>query len=134
MIWIIPAAVAVLALTAAGLARAAVRAGTHPQPSHGPIPAGDIGVAALACRPGWRHAYILDAYVDAGGHLIIVTAGPDGAKTGLIIPSDVPAALASVSSLLALDTPLDARSLASAITASRAGTVIAIRITEEDLS
>lgn len=126
MIWtIIALALALAAVT--GLARAAARAGKAPQPSGAPIPAGDIGVAALSCQPGWEPAYVLDATV-AGGRLIIRTAAPDGRQTGLVLPADNPAALASVSSLLALDdTPLDVTAIASSITASRAGTIIAIR-------
>lgn len=135
MIWIAVVSPALLALVAvAGLARAAARAGAAPQPPSAPIPAGDIGTAALSCRPGWEPAYILGATV-TGGRLIILTAAPDGRQTGLVIPAGVPAALASVSSLLALDgAPLTAEALAASITASRAGTAIAIRTSEEDLS
>ena len=137
MTWIITITIALvltLALAAiAGFARAAARAGKAPQPSHA-IPAGDIGVAALTCHPGWEPAYILDA-TTIGGNLIIRTAAPDGRQTGLVIPACVPEALVSMSSLLALDgTPLTAEALASAITASRAGTIIAIRASKETLS
>lgn len=129
MIWLSLIPAVVLAVVAvAGFARAAARPAPAPQPTSSPIPAGDIGVAALACRPGWEPASILGASADADGRLIIRTIGPDGARTGLVVPAGIPAALASVSSLLAIDdTPLDARSIASAITASRAGTIIAIR-------
>lgn len=131
MIWIIIAPALALALAAAGFARAAAKARTAPQPSNTTIPAGDIGPACLACQPGWESAHILDATV-AYGSLIIRTAAPDGRQTGLVLPADAPAALASVSSLVALDgTPITAEALASAITASRVGTVIAIRTAQE---
>ena len=135
MIWIAVVSPALLTLvTVAALARAAARASKAPQPTNATIPCGDIGVAALSCRPGWEPAYILDATA-ADGRLIIRTTAPDGGQTGLVLPADVPAALAAVSSLLALDdTPLDASALASAITTSRAGTIIAIRTTKEELS
>lgn len=135
MIWLTIIPPALLSLVAvAVLARAAARASKAPQPTNATIPCGDIGGAALSCRPGWEPAYILDATV-AAGRLIIRTAGPDGKQTGLVLPAGVPAALASVSSLLALDdTPLDASALASSITAGRAGTIIAIRTAKEELS
>ena len=135
MIWIIIAPALALALVAAALfARAAARANKAPQPSGAPILAGDIGPACLACLPGWEPAYILDATV-AGGNFIIRTSVPGGKQTGLVLPADVPEALASMSSLLALDdTPVTAEALASAVTVCRAGTVIAIRSTQEALS
>lgn len=135
MIWIIIAPALALALVAvAGFARAAARARTAPQPSHTTIPAGDIGHASLACQPGWEPAYILDAHV-AGGMLIIRTAGSNGAQTGLVIPAAAPQALYAFARLLALDdASLDPAAIASSITASRAGTVIAIRTAPEALS
>lgn len=133
MIWIsIAPALALALVAAAGFARAAARARTAPQPSHTPIPAGDIGPACLACRPGWEPAHILDAALDDGS-LIIRTAGPDGIKTGLVIPQH-PRAMDAFARLLALDDgSLDPAALASAITARRAGTIIAIRTTQEEL-
>lgn len=131
MIWtIIPAVVLALA-GAAGLARASARPAPAPQPeSTGRkvrlAPAGDIGVAALACRPGWELACILDATI-AGGSLIIRTVAPSGRKTGLVLPANNLRVLSAAASLLAVDAPPVAGSLAATITATRAGTVIAIR-------
>lgn len=134
MTWIIAIALAAtLVLVAAGFARAAARARTAPQPTSTPIPAGDIGPACLACQPGWEPAFILGADGSQTG-LIIRTAGADGARTGLIIPPD-PRAMAAFARLTALeDTPADPVALASSITARRAGTIIAIRTTQEELS
>lgn len=132
MIWTITASALALALVAvAGFARAAARAGTAPQPTSAPILAGDIGPACLACRPGWEPARILGSYT-VGDSLIIRTVGPDGTQTGLVIPADVPEALDAFVRLLALDGPPTAPdAIASSITARRAGTVIAIRATQE---
>lgn len=135
MTWIIAIALAAtLALVAAaGFARAAARARTAPQPTSAPIRAGDIGPACLACRPGWEPAHILDAAAGRTG-LIIRTAGPDAARTNLIIPPDQ-RAMDAFARLLALeDTPPDPAALASSITGRRAGTIIAIRATQEELS
>ena len=127
MIWIIIAPALALALVAAaGFARAR----TAPQPSHAPIPTGDIGHACFACRPGWEPAHILGATV-VDGSLIIRTVAPDGTQTGLVIPP-LPRAMDAFARLLALeDGSLDPDALASSITARRAGTIIAIRTTQE---